>query len=244
MEVYTGTILPWPIPYAPEPDGWAFCDGRLLDINQYQPLYTLIGVTYGGNGTNTFALPNLIGNIPVGANSSGPPSTNAKYNLGQTLGSDKVTLNSSNTPVPPHVHPLDNHTHSVGAHNHTLNSSSNISFSFGIPANTDAGDTSIPGTTTCFANGTSNTKATLIYNTKPSTLTMSAHNVTTNVNISGNTGNSTAFNAGNGVVQGTTTGFNSTNPSNNNNVVQIPVTQPSFGLNFIICLNGIYPVKP
>jgi len=47
------------------PTGWALCNGQLLPINQNQALFSLLGTTYGGNGIQTFALPNLQGNMPV-----------------------------------------------------------------------------------------------------------------------------------------------------------------------------------
>jgi microcystin-dependent protein len=45
--------------------GWQVCSGQILNVSQYQALYSLIGFTYGGNGTTTFALPNLLGTEPV-----------------------------------------------------------------------------------------------------------------------------------------------------------------------------------
>ncbi|MEM5775859.1 MAG: tail fiber protein, partial [Anaerolineaceae bacterium] len=47
-----------------DPEGWAFCDGRLLAISEYETLFNLIGTTYGGDGQTTFALPDLRGRIP------------------------------------------------------------------------------------------------------------------------------------------------------------------------------------
>lgn len=47
------------------PRGWAACNGQLLPINQNQALFSLLGTTYGGNGTTTFALPNLQGRVPI-----------------------------------------------------------------------------------------------------------------------------------------------------------------------------------
>lgn len=49
-----------------EPTPWFFCDGRLLPISSYVALYTVIGATYGGNGSTTFALPDLRGRFPMG----------------------------------------------------------------------------------------------------------------------------------------------------------------------------------
>ena len=64
-EPYYGEIMLWPIPYAPE--GWAFCDGRLIPIVQNYALYSLLGTRFGGDGRTTFALPDLRGRVPVGA---------------------------------------------------------------------------------------------------------------------------------------------------------------------------------
>ncbi|PKM39733.1 MAG: phage tail protein [Firmicutes bacterium HGW-Firmicutes-8] len=52
-------------PYGYEPVGWALCDGRLLPINAYSALFSLIGNKYGGDGQTNFALPNLKGTEPI-----------------------------------------------------------------------------------------------------------------------------------------------------------------------------------
>ena len=59
---YLGEIRIVSFTFAPK--GWFFCDGRLLPINQYQALFSLLGTMYGGNGITTFALPNLCGRFP------------------------------------------------------------------------------------------------------------------------------------------------------------------------------------
>ena len=93
-------------PFNFAPTGWAFCDGQLLPISQNTALFSLIGTYYGGNGQSTFALPNLQGSVPlhVGGNQPGPGLS--IYDLGQTSGSDAVTLLATETP---------SHTHSVMA---------------------------------------------------------------------------------------------------------------------------------
>lgn len=53
--------------FAFPPQGWALCNGQLLPINQNQALFSLLGTMYGGNGTSTFALPDLRGRVPVAA---------------------------------------------------------------------------------------------------------------------------------------------------------------------------------
>ncbi len=82
------------------PQGWAFCDGAQLSINQNDALFQLIGTTYGGDGVNTFSLPNLRGRLPIhmGSDPQGNP-----YVIGQVAGSESVTL--INAQLPLHTHP-------------------------------------------------------------------------------------------------------------------------------------------
>jgi microcystin-dependent protein len=77
-------------PFAPR--GWAQCNGQIMPIQQNTALFSLLGTTYGGNGTSNFGLPNLMGNIPlhVGRNQPGPGLS--VYDLGQFGGSTTVTL--------------------------------------------------------------------------------------------------------------------------------------------------------
>ena len=81
------------------PSGWAFCDGALMAISQNDTLFNLIGTTYGGDGVNTFGLPDLRGRIPVHTGSSGGNA----YTLGQTLGAETVTLTGGQIPAHPHT---------------------------------------------------------------------------------------------------------------------------------------------
>src|SRR5215831_14216059 len=76
------------------PKGWAFCQGQLLPINQNQALFSLLGVTYGGDGRVNFALPNLQGRTAVHVGSG--------LALGQTGGELAHTLNM--TELPTHMH--------------------------------------------------------------------------------------------------------------------------------------------
>ncbi|MGJ1433667.1 phage tail protein [Sphingobacterium spiritivorum] len=81
------------------PAGWFFCDGKLLSINDYQVLYSVIGTTYGGDGVNTFSVPDLRGRVPIGTG-QGLGLTNVV--LGQVMGTETVTLSSAQLPV--HTH--------------------------------------------------------------------------------------------------------------------------------------------
>lgn len=81
------------------PRGWAFCDGQLLPISQYNALFSLLGTMYGGDGRTTFALPDLRGRVPL-HKGTGPGLPN--HNLGQKGGRPSVTLTEAE--VPPHSH--------------------------------------------------------------------------------------------------------------------------------------------
>jgi microcystin-dependent protein len=82
------------------PAGWAFCDGQLLPISENDALFVLLGTTYGGDGEETFALPDLRSRVPLhmGTGSGGT------YILGEQSGVEEVTLTSAQIPV--HSHPI------------------------------------------------------------------------------------------------------------------------------------------
>jgi microcystin-dependent protein len=88
--------------------GWSFCWGQLLSISQNSALFSLLGTTYGGNGTTTFGLPDLRGRMPIGWG-QGPGLSN--YAIGQTGGAESVTMLITNMPA--HTHPVDASTLSV-----------------------------------------------------------------------------------------------------------------------------------
>jgi microcystin-dependent protein len=77
------------------PVGWAFCNGALLPISENETLFNLIGTTYGGDGVNTFALPNLQSRVPVHV---GPG-----FALAQAAGAETVTLTTNQIPNHSHV---------------------------------------------------------------------------------------------------------------------------------------------
>src|ERR1700730_2079400 len=81
------------------PAGWALCAGQMLSVAEDNQLFQLIGTTYGGDGVNTFALPDLRGCVPLGQG-QGPGLSS--YRVGQTVGVESVTLTTSQ--MPPHGH--------------------------------------------------------------------------------------------------------------------------------------------
>ena len=74
------------------PNGWQACDGSLLPIAEYDTLFALIGTTYGGDGQNTFGVPDLRGRVPLHQGTGTGLST---YVIGQTAGTETVTLAAS-----------------------------------------------------------------------------------------------------------------------------------------------------
>jgi microcystin-dependent protein len=90
------------------PRGWAFCNGQLMPISQNTALFSLVGTTYGGNGYNTFGLPNFQAVFPL---QPGQGPGLSPRDLGQTGGSNTVTLSQSEIPL---------HTHQITGGDGTL----------------------------------------------------------------------------------------------------------------------------
>lgn len=99
---YVGTIMPFPYNFVPR--GWLACSGQLVPISQYTMLFSLIGTYYGGNGQVNFALPNINGpTVRVVAGQGDGPGL-SDYTIGQSVGTDTVSLAS--TEIPQHSHPM------------------------------------------------------------------------------------------------------------------------------------------
>src|SRR5258708_4894711 len=97
MDPFVAEIRIFPFNFAPK--GWAFCDGQLLPLSQNTALFSLLGTTYGGDGKSNFALPNMQGNAP---RHPGQGPGLSLHDLGETAGSDTVTLLDSD--IPAHTH--------------------------------------------------------------------------------------------------------------------------------------------
>jgi len=105
---FVAEIRIFPFNFAPK--GWAWCDGQLLPLSQNTALFSLLGTTYGGDGKSNFALPDLQGSAPMHPG-QGPGLS--LHDLGETGGSETVTLLESEIPVHSHsvsmsVRPSDN----------------------------------------------------------------------------------------------------------------------------------------
>lgn len=122
------------------PKGWAVCNGQILPASQNAALFQLLGATYGGNGTTTFALPNLQARIPVHMGSG--------FAVGQSGGEQEHTLTSAELPL---------HAHAAGGTTAAANSPIPASNYLGAAANFYgplANPTALsPATITAYGNG-------------------------------------------------------------------------------------------
>lgn len=101
MDPYLGEIKCFAGDYAPV--GWFLCQGQTLQISDYQALYSILGTQYGGDGINTFALPDMRGRSPLGSG-TGPSLTNRV--TGEFIGTESVVLTSHE--IPAHLHSITN----------------------------------------------------------------------------------------------------------------------------------------
>lgn len=99
MAPYVGEIRMFAGNFAPA--GWMFCQGQTLPISENEVLFQLIGTTYGGDGEETFSLPNLSSRAPVHMG-NGPDGSS--YVIGQMAGTEQETLTVQQ--IPSHTHPL------------------------------------------------------------------------------------------------------------------------------------------
>ena len=192
MDEFLGTILIWPINFAPRL--WQYCHGQLVSISDNTALFSLLGTTYGGDGRSTFGLPNLQGRVPVGAGSS--PGT-GNYYLGQMGGHEVVQLNVNNLPSHNHVAKTDTMTVT-------------------IKASTEDATSNTPTENAALAKVVQERNSFPIY--KPDGTPTVDLNTGATV-----TGNVTIENTGNNQP--------------------VSVVQPYLALNYIICMEGIFPSR-
>ena len=120
-EAYIGEIRMFAGNFAPV--GWVFCDGKTYSIPEYEALYSLIGITYGGDGQTNFAVPDLRGRIPIGIANN--------YPLGQKGGSETVKLTTDQLPA---------HSHAAKAYSHEPSTNDPTNAIWAKSANRQYGD--------------------------------------------------------------------------------------------------------
>ena len=126
---YLGEIRPFAFGLTPK--GWAPCMGQLLAINTNQPLFSLLGTTYGGNGVQTFGLPDLRGRVSL---STGADRSGTGYTLGQAAGEETHVLSIPEMAV---------HTHQLSASNAATGSQSTPSASVALGVTSGSGSSSL-----------------------------------------------------------------------------------------------------
>ena len=132
-EMYIGQLLPFAGKFVI--NGTAAANGALIPINQNSALFSLLGTTYGGNGIQNFALPDLRGRFPVGFG-TGPNLS--PYTYGQAGGTESSTLSIAN--LPPHNHPATTSGLAVNTSGLTVNTSGLTATLKAAPSNGDSSD--------------------------------------------------------------------------------------------------------
>ena len=196
MEGTIGEIRMFAGTFAPR--YWAYCDGRLISIATNTAFFSILGTTYGGNGSTTFAVPDLRGRVAVGTG-AGPGLSNVQ--LGQMSGTETVTLNT--TQIPAHTHSATAGTGGTGTA--TLNA---------VTAN---GNTQSPSGNYLAGSRTASVAS---YTASGTTAAMNAGSITLSNITAG----------------APTIGITGGSQSHSN-------MQPYLGINYIICVQGIFPSR-
>jgi microcystin-dependent protein len=213
-EPFLGEIRMVGFPFAPR--GWAFCNGQIMSIAQNSALFSLLGVTYGGDGVTTFALPDLRGRVPT-HQGQGPGTDNIV--IGQKAGAPSTTLTTNQLP----------------AHNHTA--------TFAGGASQVAAPTIDVGTTSSSAL-VNPTNGSTSYLTAVTAATSGGDSVdfqglfTGSAPANGAKGSLGGVNGG-----GSVTPTGTVTVGMNGNGQPFSIAQPYLGVNFIIATDGIFPSR-
>lgn len=194
MEGYLGMIMMWPMNWAPK--YWRICDGSLMSISENPALYSLLGITFGGDGRTTFGLPDLRGRVAVGAG-YGPGLSS--YMLGWYGGYERIPLMQNQMPN----------------HEHSLNTQCEVTVE--IPASSDSANKNQPDKTSVVSASSYNGRPVNSYSSSGADTTLKG------------------FGAG-GKVLGSTEEVGGGQAHENR--------QPYSVLNYIICVDGIFPQRP
>lgn len=109
MDAFMGMVMPVGFNFAPR--GWMFCNGQTVPISQNSAMFALLGTMYGGDGQNTFGIPDLRGRVPVGSQGNGPGLTpiaqgeKAGVNNVTVIANGAVSISLTSANLPPHTHP-------------------------------------------------------------------------------------------------------------------------------------------
>jgi len=200
---------------------WHICDGTLLPIQQYAALYSLLGVTYGGDGKTTFGIPDLRGAVPIGVGTSSV-SGRKPITRGQKGGAYSTVLTAAQLPI---------HTHTWTAAAPTMNLTTTAKVAnYTIPATAKDPSTNVPTNNTYLAKGdcggteaniyASGVASSDVLQMPGGSITIPSTNVTGTIAIGGTNANAGASAS-----------------------INIDTVSPYVGLHYLIALNGIYPTR-
>lgn len=226
-DAFIGTIFAWPINWCPM--YYAYCNGAQLNIGQNQALYSLIGIKFGGDGMNTFNLPDLKGRTIIGATDMGGTipsgvSNPSAYTFAAKGGTDTVTLTAQQAPLVQH-----NHAASItGTATATL---TGLTATGALKATAQAGTTNTPGSTVSPAKvpDTGSGDSIQAYGAPDSSTTMPV-----TVTVTPPTGG-LPVDLSKATVTVAPNGGSLPSPHSN--------MQPFLALNYIIALQGLYPQR-
>lgn len=225
MDAFMGTVLAVGFNYPPR--GWLFCNGQTVPIQQNSAMFALLGTMYGGDGQNTFGIPDLRGRVVVGSQAQGPGLQNvaqgekAGANNATVISNGTATINLTTANMPSHTHTATMSLTGLSATS-TLNATSN-----------GPGSTAPSNNATLCATGTGPTSAAVyLATTGPATNLVPLNTASVTTAVSG-TGTVTNANTGSGTPL-TVPVVSSATISN---------MQPYLGLNYIICMEGIFPSR-
>jgi microcystin-dependent protein len=230
MDMFLGTIIA--VGFSFPPRGWMACNGQLLPVNQYAALFALLGTQYGGDGANTFGLPDLRGRLPLG-NSQGLAGRIAVTN-GATGGAASYTGSPAGTGTITNSLTLANlpaHTH-----NATFTASGGSGSTIAIKVSTDVGTSPSPSPTSYLAAGKSSAAA-IPYPYRPDIGNGSTTLAADMATISGGGSGGTV------AVDSTGTGAPLNIPVTVTTTLNIPTVTPYQGVLYIICVEGIFPSR-
>ncbi|OYO29002.1 phage tail protein [Janthinobacterium sp. PC23-8] len=230
MDSFIGTIMSVGFSFVPR--GWMSCNGQLISINQNQALYSVLGTQYGGDGQNTFGLPDLRGRVAVGASVGAAGRINATMGVAggnaattistQGNGTASVTLGVAN--LPPHNHVA------------TFSASGGTPSTVEIKVSNDAATSEAPLAGGYLATGASGGNSQpMLYAATVDQGTTKLNAATATITGGGGSGSVTIGNTGSGQTLAA--------PVTVNTIFSAPAVPPFQGVQYIICVEGIYPTR-
>jgi len=206
------------------PRGWTYCQGQVMPITQNTALFALLGNTYGGDGRSTFGIPDLRGRVPLG---TGRGNGLTEFQLGRQVGKDNLVLITQNMPTHNHLATFTGTGGGVAT--------TDVQVAVNVPVSTQLGDSAAP-TANCYlaetvAGSSSKDVPEKIY--RSSTAGIGANPV----NLGGVTATATVTGGSSGITGGTVT------VENTGGDTPISLIQPSLAMNYILCVDGVFPSR-